>query len=119
MRPSVRGKADNDRLGFAADDHVRTPRRVTLHAAGGAPWRVADLSVGALCVLAVTTDGEVLSWGRSERGKTTAHLMGGVTSIVGAVCGPGLVRGRGRGRGRGMAVKRVRRVYQPTVFIEQ
>nr|XP_004552854.2 E3 ubiquitin-protein ligase HERC2 isoform X1 [Maylandia zebra] len=90
------GKGDNQRLGHGTDEHVRYPK--LLDSLQGK--KVVDVAVGSTHCLALTDDGEVLSWGSNDKlqhfdtlfsNKKQPKALPGLNSkhIVGISCGPG------------------------------
>ncbi|XP_066141939.1 E3 ubiquitin-protein ligase HERC2 isoform X1 [Euwallacea fornicatus] len=89
------GKAKGWKLGHRSDDHVRTPELV--EALTGK--KVVSLSIGTAHCLALTSEGEVLGWGKNEnrqiddssevfiqQPRTIEALKG--SRILGIACGP-------------------------------
>ncbi|XP_052796353.1 E3 ubiquitin-protein ligase HERC2-like isoform X2 [Mya arenaria] len=88
------GKGDNFRLGHGTEEHVRLPKQIEYF--GG--QKIVDISVGSMHCLAVSEEGEVYGWGRSEHGqlgdvavqcRTEPTLLPGLDGkkIIGAACG--------------------------------
>uniref|UniRef100_A0A3P8VEV0 RCC1-like domain-containing protein n=1 Tax=Cynoglossus semilaevis TaxID=244447 RepID=A0A3P8VEV0_CYNSE len=89
------GKGDNQRLGHGTDEHVRYPKLLD-----SLQKKVVDVAVGSTHCLALTEDGEVLSWGSNDKlqhfdtlfsNKKQPKALPGLNSkhIVGISCGPG------------------------------
>ena len=60
-----RGKGDYHRLGHGTDEHVRKPKKV----AAFAGKKVVDIATGSLHCVAVTSTGEVFTWGDNDEGQ--------------------------------------------------
>ena len=65
MNALFRGKGDYHRLGHGTDEHVRKPKKV----AAFAGKKVVDIATGSLHCVAVTSTGEVFTWGDNDEGQ--------------------------------------------------
>ena len=61
----IRGNGEGFKLGHGTEDHIRIPRQVE----GLTGKHIASLSLGSHHCLATTEDGEMLSWGRNDKGQ--------------------------------------------------
>ena len=60
-----RGKGDYHRLGHGTDEHVRKPKKVA--ALGGK--KIIDVATGSLHCIAVSSCGQVFTWGDNDEGQ--------------------------------------------------
>ncbi|KAK3100706.1 hypothetical protein FSP39_024049, partial [Pinctada imbricata] len=89
------GKGDNFRLGHGTEDHVRHPKQI--ESLSGK--KVINIAIGSMHCIAVTEEGEVYGWGKSEQGqlgdtptnsRVEPMLLPGLEgkNIIGGCCGP-------------------------------